>query len=657
MTLTPFTRLFIANRGEIALRIMRTARCMGLTVFVATPPDEADAPHALAADRAVVIRTNGGKNPFLDSEAVIAAALACKAEAVHPGYGFLAENADFAQSCLDAGLIFIGPSPAMMRQLGNKAEAKKLMQSVGLACIDGYFGEDQSAAAFASAAQSLGFPLMIKAAAGGGGRGMRLVTDAAALPSALAAARLEAEAAFGNGTLLLERAVIRPRHIEVQVFGDRHGQIVHMYERDCSVQRRHQKLIEEAPAPGLTRPQSKALCEGAIKALAQIGYEGAGTMEFLLDAGGRSFFMEMNTRLQVEHQVTEMITGLDLVEWQLRVAMGEALPRKQTEIPCIGHAMEARLCAEDPARDFLPQTGEMSVFRKPSNVKIETALGDGAHILSHYDSLIAKLLAQGSSRDEARRRLITALDNTVALGVATNRAFLARCLADPRFIAGKADTSFLDHFEMQPAAPDAFVLAMLLFVSKSGPHTGWPAPPLAAAFPVPLRFECRHEVSDAHVSLTSDGLVRVAIGAHARSFRVHSFDGGYGRFEEHGMTHFAVLSMRSDGLFLQYDGVNETCRDLTLAPPALPERAGGGNVVRAALGGRIISVAAKESQSVEIGDVILTIEAMKMQHVHRATQAGTLVSLRAHEGQQVAEGDLLAEIIAAALVPDQSSTP
>lgn len=657
MTPTPFTRLFIANRGEIALRIMQTARRMGLTVFVATPPDEADAPHALAADRAVILRSSGGKNPFLDGEALIAAAKACKAEAVHPGYGFLAENADFAQSCLDAGLMFVGPSPTMMRQLGNKAEAKKLMRSAGLACLDGYCGEDQSAAAFASAAQGLGFPLMIKAAAGGGGRGMRLVPDAAALPGALATARLEAEAAFGNGTLLLERAIIRPRHIEVQVFGDRHGQIVHMHERDCSVQRRHQKLIEEAPAPGLTRPQSKALCEGAITALAQIGYEGAGTMEFLLDAEGRSYFMEMNTRLQVEHQVTEMITGLDLVEWQLRVAMGEVLPRKQTEIPCIGHAMEARLCAEDPARDFLPQTGEMSVFRKPSNIKVETALSDGSIVSSRYDSLIAKLLASGTSRNEARLRLVKALDNTVALGVATNRAFLTRCLADPRFIAGKADTSFLDHFDMQPVAQDAFVLALLLYVSKSGPHTAWPAPPLPAAFAVPLRFECRNQVSDAHVSLARDGLVRVAIGPHTRSFRVHSFDVATCRFAEHGMTHLAALSMQMDRLFLQYEDVNETCRDLTLAPPVPPERAGGGGFVRAALGGRMLSVTAREGQNVEVGDVILTIEAMKMQHVHRAAQAGTLARLRAHEGQQVAEGDLLAEIIAAAPIPDWSSKP
>ncbi len=657
MTPTPFTRLFIANRGEIALRIMQTARRMGLNVFAATPPDEADAPHALASDQAVVIRSADGKNPFLDGEALIAAAKACKAQAVHPGYGFLAENADFAQSCIDAGLIFVGPSPASMRQLGNKAEAKKLMQGAGLACLEGYPGEDQSAAAFASAAQDVGFPLMIKAKAGGGGRGMRLVTDAAALPGALAAARAEAESAFGNGALMLERAMVRPRHIEVQVFGDRHGHLVHLHERDCSVQRRHQKLIEEAPAPGLTRPQARALCDGAVKALAQIGYEGAGTMEFLVDARGRSFFMEMNTRLQVEHQVTEMITGVDLVEWQLRVAMGEALPRKQAEIPCFGHAIEARLCAEDPARDFLPQTGEMSVFRKPSNVKVETALSDGAKVSSRYDSLIARLVAEGTSRNEARLRLITALDDTVALGVATNRAFLARCLADPRFVAGRADTSFLDHFEMQPAAHDPFVLALLLYVSKSGPLAAWPAPPLAAAFPVPLRFECRHVVSDALVSLARDGQVRVAIGAHTRSFRLHVFDGTSCRFEEHGMTHLAALSVRADRLFLQYQDVNETCRDLTLAPPAAPERAGGGGDVRAALGGRIISVAAREGQSVAIGDVILTIEAMKMQHVHRAAQAGTLANLRAHEGQQVAEGDLLADIVAAAPLPDRSSRP
>ena len=645
MKLTPFTKLFIANRGEIALRIMRTAKRMGLTVFVATPRDESDASHALATDRAVLIHSESGKNPFLDGPALIAAAKACGAEAVHPGYGFLAEDAEFAQGCIDAGLIFVGPSPAAMRQLGNKAEAKILMSKAGLTCIEGYLGEDQSTEAFASAAQKLGFPLMIKAKAGGGGRGMRLVKDVAALPGALAAARAEAEAAFGNGALMLERAVLRPRHVEVQVFGDRHGNLVHLFERDCSVQRRHQKLIEEAPAPGLTRRQSKALCEAAVKALAQVGYEGAGTMEFLIDAKGRSFFMEMNTRLQVEHQVTEMITGIDLVEWQLRIAMGEVLRSKQANIRIHGHAMEARLCAEDPARDFLPQTGEMAVFCEPLNVKVETALRDGEIISSRYDSLIAKLIVHGISRNDARLNLIRALEDTVALGVTTNRSFLARCLADPRFIAGKADTSFLDNFDRQPAAPDPFVLALLLYVSKAGARAAWPAPPLAAALPVPLRFESRLGVSDAHVSLARDGQVRVSIGASTRCFRIHTFDGTTCRFEENAITHLAALAMRADRLFLQYENVNESCRDATLAPPLPPEHADGdGGVVRAALGGRIIDVAISEGAKVQRGDPLLTIEAMKMQHVHRAARTGIVTHLRAKIGQQVREGDILATL-------------
>ncbi len=642
MTLTPFTRLFIANRGEIALRITHTAQRMGLIVFVAVPPDETDARHGLAADHIVMIRSDSGKSPYLDGAALISAAKACGAEAVHPGYGFLAESADFAQECHDAGLIFVGPRPTSMRQLGNKAEAKTLMRSAGLACIEGYLGEDQTPEAFAAAAQALGFPLMIKAKAGGGGRGMRLVAEAGALPMALAGARAEAEAAFGDGALMLERAILRPRHIEVQVFGDRHGHLVHLYERDCSVQRRHQKIIEEAPAPNFDAQQRRALCEGAVTALAKIGYEGAGTMEFLVDAQGRSYFMEMNTRLQVEHHVTEMITGVDLVEWQLRVATGEALPRLQSEISCHGHALEARLCAEDPAKDFMPQTGEMTVFRTASAVLTQTALHDGSRVSGTYDSLIAKIVTHGASREEARRRLITALDNTVALGVTTNRGFLARCLADPRFIAGKADTTFLDQFDAGREAADAFVLALLLYVSKGGRDIGWPRPFLAAGFPAPLRFECRGAVSEAQITLARDGQVQVGIGGGTRSFRVSAFDGAICRFAEGGVTCQAALLMRADRLFVQIGANNEISRDLTLAAPAPRGLQDGDGVVRAALGGRIVEVVVQEGQSVQQGDVILTIEAMKMQHVHRATRAGTLTGLRAKVGHRVSEGDILA---------------
>ncbi|MBV1707291.1 MAG: biotin/lipoyl-binding protein [Hyphomicrobiales bacterium] len=640
MNATPFTRLFIANRGEVALRIMRTAQRMGLSVFVALPGDEArDGP---VGDHAVVVRGENGQSPYLDGAALVAAALACGAEAVHPGYGFLAESADFAEKCRDAGLIFVGPDPASMRQLGNKGEAKALMRAAGLACIEGYAGEDQAPEAFGAAAQALGFPVMIKAKAGGGGRGMRLVAEAAALPAALAGARLEAEAAFGDGALMLERAITRPRHIEVQVFGDRYGHLVHLFERDCSVQRRHQKIIEEAPAPNFDEQQRQALCEGAVRALAKIGYEGAGTMEFLVDAQGRSFFMEMNTRLQVEHQVTEQITGVDLVEWQLRVAMGEALPRRQPEISRHGHALEVRLCAEDPAKDFLPQTGEMAVFRPAPDVLTQTALRGGDAVSGAYDSLIAKIVTHGASREEARRRLMAALDQTFVLGVVTNRGFLARCLADARFVAGKADTSFLDHVDAGAQAADAFVLALLLYVGRAGRGAGWPRPGLGAMFAVPLRFECRGAVIDAEVMLARDGEVQVSLGAATRCFRVQGFDGVICRYAADGVVQQGALLLRGDRLYMQAGTIDETCLDLTLAPPTPRDAQAGDGVLRAALGGRIVELAVREGQSVAQGDIILVIEAMKMQHAHRAGRAGTLTGLRAHVGQQVREGDVLA---------------
>ncbi len=384
------------------------------------------------------------ENPYLNIGNIIAAARATGADAVHPGYGFLAENAAFAAACRDAGLVFIGPSPEAITAMGNKAGAKRLMLDAGVPCIPGYHGDDQSAAALKMAAEKIGFPVMIKAAAGGGGRGMRLVEAAGQFAGALAGARSEAQSAFGDAEIILEKAIDDPRHIEIQIFGDRHGNVIHLGERDCSIQRRHQKIIEEAPSPAVSPLLREKMGAAAVAAAKAIDYVGAGTVEFLLDRAGQFYFMEMNTRLQVEHPVTEAITGIDLVELQLRVAHGEKLPFTQGDISFNGHAIEVRLCAEDVTRDFMPQSGTMELWRAPEKtLRVEHALESGTEISPYYDSMIAKLVGFGRTRDEARRKLISGLEEMVALGPRTNQRFLIDCLAHDAFASGKATTAFV----------------------------------------------------------------------------------------------------------------------------------------------------------------------------------------------------------------------
>src|SRR3954453_4436086 len=438
-----FRKILIANRGEIARRIARTARRLGYGVVAVYSDADAGAIHVREADQAVRIGEAPSAQSYLNIGAIIAAAKSSGADAVHPGYGFLAENENFAQSCRDAGLVFIGPSPEAIKAMGNTARAKEIMLAAGVPCVPGYQGADQSEATMLAQASKIGFPVMIKAVAGGGGRGMRLVPDTAALPALLRSARSEAQGAFGDPTVILERAIDDPRHIEIQVFGDACGNAVHLGERDCSVQRRHQKLIEEAPSPAVS-PQLRARMGAvAVQAVKALGYEGAGTLEFLLDGDGQFYFMEMNTRLQVEHPVTEALTGLDLVEWQLRVAAGEPLPLRQDNIRFSGHAIEVRLCSEDADHDFMPQSGWMALWQMPQSIRVEHALQSGAEIPPYYDSLVAKLISHGATREEARARLITALEQAVALGVATNQSFLLSCLRHPAFAQGRATTAFI----------------------------------------------------------------------------------------------------------------------------------------------------------------------------------------------------------------------
>lgn len=445
--MTGFDTILVANRGEIAVRIMRTARRLGYRTVAVYSDADAGAPHCLAADSALRI---GGPQPadsYLNIAALLEAARRSGAQAIHPGYGFLAERADFAQACLDAGLVFIGPPPQAIAAMGGKAGAKRLMREAGVPCIPGYEGGEQSDGRLIEEAGRIGYPVMVKASAGGGGRGMRRVDGAADMPLALAAARSEARHAFGDATLILEKAFLSPRHIEIQVFADHHGNVVHMGERDCSVQRRHQKLIEETPSPAVDAALRARMGGVAVAAARAIGYRGAGTLEFLLDAQRGFHFMEMNTRLQVEHAVTEAVLDIDLVEWQLRVAAGEPLPLRQEELDARraagGHAVEVRLCAEDAGQGFLPQSGMVLRWQPPRAVRCDHALGDGVAVPPYYDSMLAKVVSHGASRADALRRLRRALGETVLLGVASNRAFLARCVADGEFAAGLATTDFI----------------------------------------------------------------------------------------------------------------------------------------------------------------------------------------------------------------------
>ena len=427
-----FKSLLVANRGEIALRVMRTARRMGLRTIAVYSDADRDAPHVRFADTAFHIGGSAPKDSYLNIQAV----LRVEGEAVHPGYGFLSENADFADAVLKAGRVWIGPPPAAIRAMGNKANAKAIAAKAGVPVLPTYDGDPE-------------YPVMIKALAGGGGRGMRLVHAKADLAAALKSAQSEAEHAFGDGRVLLEKALLRPRHVEVQVFADGHGNCIHLGERDCSVQRRHQKLIEESPSPAVDARLRAAMGEAAVAAAKAVAYVGAGTVEFLLE-DGRFWFMEMNTRLQVEHPVTELVTGYDLVEWQLRVAAGDPLPAKQDEVRFTGHAIEARLCAEDPARDFLPQAGTLAKWEPSPSVRVDHALASGIDIPPYYDSMIAKLIAHAPTRDGARAQLAAALEETVADGLPTNKDYLAAVLRDQRFADGEATTEFLLRFD-----PDA----------------------------------------------------------------------------------------------------------------------------------------------------------------------------------------------------------
>ncbi len=647
---TPFHKILVANRGEIALRIMRTARRLGYGVIAVYSDADVRALHVHEADEAVRIGEALPAQSYLRIEAIIAAAKASGADAVHPGYGFLAENEDFATACRDAGLVFIGPSPEAIKAMGNKAGAKEIMLAAGVPCVPGYQGADQSDGAMFAEAERIGFPVMIKAVAGGGGRGMRQVTDPAVFLDSLRSARSEAQGAFGDPTMILERAIADPRHIEIQVFGDRHGNAIHLGERDCSVQRRHQKLIEEAPSPKVTPELRTRMGAIAVAAIKSLRYEGAGTLEFLLDASGEFFFMEMNTRLQVEHPVTEAITGLDLVELQLRVAGGEALGLRQEDIGFSGHAIEVRLCSEDAGHDFMPQSGRMALWQMPDEIRVEQALQSGSEIPPFYDSMIAKLISFGATRDEARRRLIHGLERTVAFGVTTNQAFLAACLAHPAFAAGKATTNFIARnrdgllARRRNTSREAALAALLLYVT--GPH----APPwrrgrtLAAAFPVPVRIAFDHGIHDLEVVRERDGGYLANFDGGEHRFELDELGCDTIHFRIGGLMESARFFRDGDQLYVLYRGITLSIRDLTLAAPAAAAATGSDGKVRAAMNGRVVAVLVRQGEQVTVGQPVMTLEAMKMEHVHTAPIAGTVAAIDVAEGEQVTTGKIVVEI-------------
>ncbi len=650
---TPFSKILIANRGEIALRIMRTARRLGYGVVAVYSDADRDALHVREADEAIRLGEALPSQSYLNIEAIIAAAEASGADAVHPGYGFLAENEDFAQACRDAGLVFIGPSPESIKAMGNKAGAKEIMLAAGVPCVPGYQGADQSDAVMLAEAGRTGFPVMIKAVAGGGGRGMRLVVDAAAFPDALRSARSEAQGAFGDPTVILERAIADPRHIEIQVFGDRHGNAIHLGERDCSVQRRHQKLIEEAPSPAVSPELRARMGAVAVAAVKSIGYEGAGTLEFLLDRSGEFYFMEMNTRLQVEHPVTEAITGLDLVELQLRVAGGEPLGLKQDAIEFSGHAIEVRLCSEDAGQDFMPQSGRMALWQMPGEIRVEHALQSGSGIPPFYDSMIAKLISHGESRDAARRQLIHGLEQTAAFGVTTNQAFLAACLAHPAFAAGEATTAFIGQHRdalLAPradAASEAALAAVLLYVTDPFAPPWRSGRTLASTFPVPARVELDHGIHELEVGRERDGGYLATVENTAYRIEIHALDGDSIRFSSNGLMESARFLRNGDRLFVLHRGITIAVRDLTRAAPATAAANGGDGKVRAAMNGRVVALLVKPGDKVEAGQPVMTLEAMKMEHVHTAGIAGTISAINVAEGEQVTTGKIVVEIEAA----------
>ncbi|GGY38075.1 ATP-binding protein [Parvularcula lutaonensis] len=648
-----FTSLLVANRGEIACRVIRTAKALGYrTVAVASEADR-DAPHAKLADQCIVIGPAPVGQSYLDAERILKAAKESRAEAIHPGYGFLSENADFAREVEDAGLVFVGPSPEAIDLMGDKARAKRAMIAAGVPCIPGYEGEEQDEERFVRAAEEAGYPVMVKAAAGGGGRGMRIVRNPDELPAALQTARSEAENAFGSGDLILEKAVENARHVEVQVFGDAHGTIIHLGERDCSLQRRHQKVIEEAPSPAVDEALRQALGKAAVEAARAVSYRGAGTVEFLLADDRQFYFLEMNTRLQVEHPVTEEVTGLDLVALQLNVAQGEPLGLTQEEVRLRGHSIEARLYAEDPAAGFLPATGPVHLWRPAPGGRTDAGIETGGEITPHYDPLVAKVIARGDTRDEAIRKLNRMLEETALLGPVSNRRFLIDLVGDKVFRTGEARTNTIDSAPPPVAITpdrDTFALAAAIQFRTAFEEVaekfrlpkdlaGWSsAEPIAA----PFLYEGPEGTIACAVRSSEDGCIvdvdgeEVPVGQLRLAGNEGTAEVGDNRIR------FAFVT-RGPDLFLSTPS-NDLQLTNKVATRKSANDAGGVGAVTAVMHGLVTSVFVEDGERVEKGQRLATLEAMKMQHEIAAPVSGVVTSLPAREGAQVGSGELLVQI-------------
>ena len=633
-----FHRILIANRGEIACRVMDTARRLGVETVAVFSDADADARHVTMADRAVRIGPPPAAESYLDGAAIIAAAKATGAEAIHPGYGFLSENPDFAEATAEAGLIFIGPSAKAIRAMGLKDAAKALMERAGVPVVPGYHGEDQDPGHLAREAGRIGYPVLIKAVAGGGGKGMRRVDDPARFAEALEGARREARGAFGNDAVLIERYVPTPRHIEVQVFGDG-TRAVHLFERDCSLQRRHQKVIEEAPAPGMTPAMREALGEAAVRAALAIGYSGAGTVEFIADASeglhpSRFWFMEMNTRLQVEHPVTEAVTGVDLVEWQLRVAAGEPLPRRQEDLRLHGHAVEARLYAEDVPAGFLPATGRLAHLRFPGGVRVETGVREGDEIAPWYDPMIAKLVAHAPTRAEALVRLGRALDETQVAGCVTNLGFLAALVRHEGVRAGEVDTGLiardLDRLVPSgPPPPDAVAAAALAAAGR----TDSPLAGFHLWTPLSRRVDLRWKGEPQAVTLTLAGPRGARIAMDGRTLEATRGEGGW------RIGHGAAFEALAETTRVTVFGGREGTWVFDLPDPL--ERnvdAAGHDVTASPMPGLVRAVLVAAGQAVAKGDRLVVVEAMKMEHALSAPRDGRVAEVMVAEGEQVEAG-------------------
>ncbi|MCZ8086894.1 MAG: acetyl/propionyl/methylcrotonyl-CoA carboxylase subunit alpha [Brevundimonas sp.] len=620
-----FTSVLVANRGEIACRVFRTAQRMGIRTVAVYSDADAEAPHVKMADAAVRLGPAPARDSYLDGAKVLAAAKDAGAEAIHPGYGFLSENAEFAEAVMAAGLVWIGPPPAAIRAMGLKDAAKRLMIQAGVPVTPGYQGEDQSPERLAAEAERIGYPLLIKAVAGGGGKGMKRVDDPADFADALASAQREGQSSFGDPRVLLETYITRPRHIEVQVFGDSRGEVVHLFERDCSLQRRHQKVIEEAPAPGMDDATRAAVTAAAVRAAKAVNYEGAGTIEFIADAsdglrGDRIWFMEMNTRLQVEHPVTEMVTGQDLVEWQFRVAAGEPLPLKQNEIHLNGWAMEARLYAEDPASGFLPSIGKLEHFHLPDDVRVDTGVAAGGEVSQFYDPMIAKLIVHEPTREAAAARLATACGEVEVWPVKTNAGFLKRCLEHPRFFAGDVDTGLI-------AAEGEGLTAALITETVVQDSSD-------------LLWRSRQVQSD--VWDCEYGALGLRLNAPAATLQTFFIDGV--RQQAGYLNNFPSVSYgpEIDGGFVIFHEGDRY--EVSRHAPRSGSSAVSDGALRAPMPGRIVAAPLKAGDAVAKGQPVVVLEAMKMEHALTAPFDGVVEALSVAVGDQATEGAVLAVV-------------